>query len=447
MKTKNKIYNKILIILVCCFQQITAQNNGDTALLTLKDAVAIALENNHDINISRNDAEVNENNATAGNAGLFPSLDGQGSYTEELNNTNIEFASPQQPPIDRDNARSTSYNASVNFSYNIFGGLGKYYRFESLKNVSKTGNAQLRLTIENTLLSVYQHYFEMVRLAENVRISKMTLQISAERYQRLQNQQKYGGTGRIEVLNARVDLNTDSINYESTKNDLSNARHNLNILLGREPQILFKVDDQLPEPSVIMNKDKLIDSALNSNARVLLAEYQTRNATLQYKITKAGHFPRLDLTSSYGYNRVENEGSFFTKQETFGLSGGLSLRFNIFNGRQQAIRVQNAEIDIDSRKENEIKVVRQIRRDMLNYYNTYTNNLLLLDMAEDDVETAKLNFRKSEELLESGQITSTQYRTAQLNLMRAMLRETQYKIQAKLSEIQLKKAAGMLIEE
>jgi outer membrane protein TolC len=84
---------------------------------------------------------------------------------------------------------------------------------------------------------------------------------------------------------------------------------------------------------------------------------------------------------------------------------------------------------------------------MLNYYNTYTNNLLLLDMAEDDVETAKLNFRKSEELLESGQITSTQYRTAQLNFMRAMLRETQYKIQAKLSEIQLKKAAGMLIEE
>ena len=68
-------------------------------------------------------------------------------------------------------------------------------------------------------------------------------------------------------------------------------------------------------------------------------------------------------------------------------------------------------------------------------------------MANDDLETAQLNFEQSEKMLETGQISSTEYRTAQLNLQRTMLRQTQYEIQAKFSEIQLKKAAGLLMVE
>lgn len=422
-----------------------AQSSKETSILTLREALAITLENNHDILMSQNDAEINENNATPGNAGLFPSLDAQGNYSEELNNTNIEFASPEQPPINRDNARSTNYNASLNFRYNVFGGLGKYYRFESLKNLNEIGNIRLRLTIENTLMSVYQAYFDIVRLSERVRINDRTVQISAERYNLVQKQYEFGGAGKLQLLNAKVDLNTDSINLERSKNELSNASHNLNILMGREPDINYKVHTRLPEPSPVPSVSKMIDTALHQNARLLLARNQTENAVLQHKISKAGYYPRLDLTSSYGYNRMENEGSFFTRQETFGLSGGVTLRFDIFNGRQQAIKVQNAEIDIDSREENETKIQRQVKRDIINYHELYANNLLLLEMAKDDLETAQLNFEQSKKMLETGQISSTEYRTAQLNLQRTMLRQTQYEIQAKFSEIQLKKAAGLLM--
>lgn len=448
MKTITKIpalFIGLLILISTALGQPGTEN--DTAVLSLRKAISVALENNHEIIIAKNDAEMNENKATPGYAGLYPSLDVQGNYTEELNNTDIQFASPEQPPINRDNARSTTYNASINFNYNIFGGLGKYYRYESLKNLDHIGNVQLRMTIENTLIQVYQFYLEVVRLAENVAINEQTLEISTERYNRMNKQYEYGGTGKLQVLNAQVDLNTDSINVETAKNDLANAKRNLNILMGRDPGISFKVQSHLPMPEAVPDVQKLIDSAMRKNNQVLLARYRRENAALQYKIAKAGYYPRLDLTSSYRYNNVDNEAGFITQQETYGLTGGVSLRFNIFNGRQQAIDVQNAEITIDNRMVNLENVKKQIKRDILNYYHTYKNNLLMLNMVEDDVETAMLNFQRSEELLNTGQINSTDFRTAQLNLNRARLTEIQYQIQAKLSEIQLKNVAGLLIKE
>lgn len=443
--------HKYFILIFFCLSYpefpLNAQDDNPVKVLTLKEAISIALVNNHDIRISRNEVTMSENNAKPGNAGLFPSLDARGNYTEELNNTNIEFATPQQPPINRDNARSSALNASVNFSYNIFSGLGKYYQFQSLKNLNKTGNAQLRLNIENTLLAVHRRYFDLIRSKENLRINKMLLQISAERFRRMQEQYRYGGTGKLNVLNARVDLNTDSINVENALNNLKNARHNLNILLGQEPSTLFAVDTVIPAPKAVSTKQALLDSALNNNVQLQLAQYQLKNAQIQQKIAKAGHYPRLDLRSSYGYNKVDNEAGFTTLQETYGLSGGISLRFNIFNGRQQSIKIQNAEITVDSRKENKLKIMKQIKRDVLNSYNAYTKNLNLLNMAKDDVKTAQLNFRQSKELLETGQITGIEFRNSQLNLMKALLRQTQYKIQVKLSEINLKKTGGVLLKQ
>src|SRR6056297_599260 len=76
---KMKIKNFLMLILLLAAQTVWSQTAGDT-LLTLEQALSIALQNNHDIRIAENDLQKSKNNATPGNVGLFPSLSLQGNY-------------------------------------------------------------------------------------------------------------------------------------------------------------------------------------------------------------------------------------------------------------------------------------------------------------------------------------------------------------------------------
>ena len=419
--------------------------NEDSLYITLDESVKQALEDNPEIVVSRYDAEIAENDATIGNAGLLPTLSINGSYTEELNDAYLEFASPEQPPIDRSGARSTTYNASVQLNYNIFGGLEKYNRYESLLIQSNISDTQTRLTIESTISRVFNVYLETARLLEQARINEEAVDISYARLVRIQSRYEFGGATKLEVLNAKVDLNQDSINLVRSLTNLANNKRTLMVLMGNVPDNNFTVETEFN-----INKDIdlnfVMDKALNNNVNMILAELRRESAQIQSSIARAGNYPNLDLSASYGYRRTENEAGFIELQENLGFSGSINLSYTIFGGFQTRRQIENAEVSLERSEENLTYARKQVRRDVLNAYANYENNLYLLELAEDDVETAELNFERSQEAYLTGQINSTEFRQAQLNLIQAAFRISELEIQAKLSEIELYRFAGILIQ-
>ena len=63
--TLRYLYTSLLFLLIGF--QLQAQE-----LLKLEDAVKIALDNNYEIKISKNELKIDETNSTAGNAGMLP---------------------------------------------------------------------------------------------------------------------------------------------------------------------------------------------------------------------------------------------------------------------------------------------------------------------------------------------------------------------------------------
>jgi outer membrane protein len=75
---------KKIICLIFCAAIFTAGVQAQEApLLTLKDAVEIALKNNYNIKLSQNNATIAGNNVTLGNAGFLPLVTGDAA----LNNS------------------------------------------------------------------------------------------------------------------------------------------------------------------------------------------------------------------------------------------------------------------------------------------------------------------------------------------------------------------------
>jgi outer membrane protein TolC len=86
-------------------------------------------------------------------------------------------------------------------------------------------------------------------------------------------------------------------------------------------------------------------------------------------------------------------------------------------------------------------------KEITDAHETYRNARFVLQLEKRNLSAAELNFKRTEELFHLGQVTNTQFREAQLNLIRALSTISNAKYTAKLNELELLRLSGMLIEE
>lgn len=412
--------------------------------LTVNNAVEITLENNYDIKVVEKDVEVAKNNASIYNSGYLPtaSINSGASY----NNGNSSVESQTGEVSEVSGAESTSVNASVGISYVLFDGFNRKYTYEQLKGSLSLAELQNRQVIENSLLDLYAAYYEVARLTENENNQKQTLEISKQRLLRTEYAANYGQSTQLDVLNAQVDINNDSITYLDTQRQLANAKRNLNVVLGRDADITdFNVETEVAY-ILGLNIDDLMNDALENNTILLQTNKGIELSNYDVKISQSGWMPTVTANGSYAWNKNNNDqNSFVASQQFDGVNAGISLGWNIFDGGRTKTRVQNSKIAVESQEIAKEQYVQQLKRDVYNAWEFYQNALFTFQVQETNVATNQRNFERTSEQYKLGQVTSIDFRLAQVNLLNAERDLSRSKYDAKIAEFQLLYLAGLLI--
>ncbi|MGM0933693.1 MAG: TolC family protein [Bacteroidota bacterium] len=431
-----------IIILLVVFQ-VSSQ---EKEIITKEEAIARALENNFGIKIARNQVEIAENNQGILNSGYLPRLRGQAGAGYDLNDRLTEPEDREN--VDQKGIESNRYNASINVDYTLFDGLGRLYNYKSLKEQYDLSQLEARETIENTILQLMSVYYEIARLTQNIEVLQDVLETSQERVTRAQYQFDYGQTNNLAVLNARVDVNNDSINLLETRQQLHNTKRDLNVLLDRE--IIdkeFVVDTTvgfIPE----LQLEAFVEEAALNNVSLLQIEKNLNISDYDIKISKSGYLPTIDLTGSYGWNRNRSAATAFfpgSTTTTDGISAGVSLNWNLFDGGGTSVRVQNAKINYENQELLKKQIELEVKRNIANAWGNYQNKLYIFRVQEENVTTNQDNFERSEEQFKLGRITSIEFRQAQVNLLDAQTSLNLAKYDAKLAEMELLQLTGQLL--
>ena len=430
------------LAVMCAAMQATAQDT-----LSLETAIQTALQNNYGIQVARLSSEIAENNAHPGQAGLLPSVSAGAGYTYSNSAVQVSFSSPAIPEVDASGVVNQNNNGSLGITYRLFGGFGAANTYKVLRQSAALSREQTRAAIENTLTQVIGAYYEVARLSGAYRISRETVTVSRESLGRVQNQREFGSANRLAVLNAEVDLNTDSVNMETALLNLENARQNLLSLIGDDSGRAFFTTRAVTFIS-LPQVEALLPQAIEQNAQVKVAEYNQRIAELNLRVAEAGRYPTLDLSSSYGFNNANNgPGNILKTQNTLGFTGGASLNFNLFNGSRTRTSIENAQVSIASSKAQYDDALRTLRRDLENALRTYRNSLKIIELEQKSLLAAELNFQSSEERYRLGQLDNVAFRTAQLNLIQTQNRLNDLRYAAKLTETEILRLSGQLLEE
>ncbi len=429
------------IILVLSLSSLTAFSQQP---LSLMEAVDIAMQENHDIRIARNNIKIAENNASILNSGYLPSLSASGGISKKNEDTYTDMGGG----INRDvkDAITDNYNYGITMNYRLFDGFGRQNTYKKFKSNYTLVELQARATIENTLMAVILSYYQVANFSSRLKNQKRTLDISSERYERAKMQFEFGQASTLDLLRSEVDKNNDSINYINTNRELQIARRNFNVLLARDVKTAFEVDTNVLFKNTVI-EDTVMDMALQQNVEYLISKQSMDIAQLDTKSLRAGYIPKVDLSGGYSANNTQSTGGAFLASEAYGLNARASLSWDLFDGGRTHTQVQNAKIAELNAQEQTYNQEINLMREVSNAFINYENSIFIMEAENKNMETNNLNFEYSRGQFVLGQITSIDYRKAQVDLQESINRFNDAKYTAKIAELQLMKLAGLFMQE
>ncbi|BDD11171.1 membrane protein [Fulvitalea axinellae] len=414
------------------------QTEKSKSLLSFEDAVSLALEYNLNIKTFRNNTKIADNNEAIGNAGFYPKVDASGSF-------NYQKGTVQNPNFGKLENESMSTSTGINLTYTLFDGLSNVNTYRKLKNEKDLASVTERFDIENVLTQLASAYYQLYTAASNFDIAKEGLKISQERVARAEARFEFGNDTKVAVLQAQVDLSNDSLTLLDAKRQYDELKHNLNIFLGRSATVDFEISMEIPGFKKL-ERLSLREQTLAENAQYLQSLRQLKISKLDRKIINSTKMPRLDFNTGYNWNQVADSFDVEFDDPSGNYSGGLTLSYNIFDGNQQRIRRKNARIQVMNDELQVANTLLQIERDLENAWTVYQNNLYKLKVQRNNLAVTEINFEQVKERYNLGQLTATDFREAQLNLLKARSNLVTAQSEAKLAEVELLRLSGQLVK-
>lgn len=410
-------------------------------LLTLEDAVKIALENNYDIKIAKNNSKIDETNNNLANAGMLPALNA--NFVN--NNSQLDTKQTQIDGSIRqlDNAKNMNLTYGVGLDWTIFDGFSMFARKEQLNVLEQQGKAELQAAILTRISDVYTTYFDLVQQQQVLASIDTAIVISNQRLATAKNRFTIGKASKLEVLNAQVDLNSDLSLQLRQKEIIKISKIRLNELLVRNTQTDFTVTKDISfEQSLDFNT--LQATAEKQNPQLQAQILSKKVADLNLKQVKGNRYPTVRITSGYNFTRSEASLGFITQSSGQGFVYGVTASMPIFNGflqnRNEKVaryQVENAGFVLEQQKLS-------LDSQLASLYASYQTNLELVKVEEQNLEIAKQNLDITLAKFKIGTITTVEFRTAQQNFVEAAVRYSNAQYVTKLSEINLKELAGTL---
>lgn len=430
----SKIFTLFFIVISCTL--IQAQE-----LLSIEDAIKIALENNYEIKIASNNLKIDATNNNLANAGILPAFNASLTNNNSQLNTTQTQADGSQRTLD--GAKNMNLSYGVGLDWTIFDGMRMFARKEQLSTLEAQGKSELQATILNRISDVYLTYYDLVQQQQIITSIDSAMVISNQRVTTAQNRFSIGKASKLEVLNAQVDLNTDKSLLLSQKELLKNTKIRLNELLARDLLLDFTVVDEIDfDANLVYEELKAL--AEKQNPQLQAQILSKKIADLNFKQIKGNRYPTVRVTSGYNFTRSEASLGFITQSSGRGFVYGVSASVPIFNGFLQNNREKAAKIEVENADLllNQQKLA--LESQIASLFQSYQTNLELIALEKENLEIAKQNLDITLAKFRIGTIIPIEVRTAQQNFIEASVRFSNAKFQTKLSEISLKELAGTL---
>jgi len=335
MRTAGTLFILLLILLPGAI----AARAQERKVLTLDDAVSIALRENPGITVSEANIEISKALVRNMQAPYYPDV-----YTRLI----VPFV-----------GRESGFFLDQ-----------MIWDFGQTSNKVKSSKEQLKSTKfdsqaakDDIELSTIVSYYNVLSQTHLVESYEKKAAEAEKRFERAEGFYKAGRVSQTDVTKEEVNLGNARMQLAAARNDLVIAEDNLMAAMGVEGEFDYELVDTLEYEKKDIDLDYSIDEALDT--RPELKSLQAQQASMKANLTasKRAYYPQLFGRTAY---RFKGEGA-----ETPGFIAGVGLQFPIFDGFARSANIQDAkaklmksQAELETAKVEIASEVKQLKLDL-----------------------------------------------------------------------------------
>jgi outer membrane protein TolC len=415
--------------------------------VSLERMVALALERNYDVLISKNvsEAAATDNNYAYG--AFLPQLNATGAMVWNSNDQSLRFQDASRNNSGK--AESNNVNASAQLTWTLFDGTRMFATRERIATIAAQGELLVKNQMVNTIAAIATNYFDIVRQKQQLKAIEEQMSVSEERVKLADRKLAVGMGAKPELLQAKVDYNAQRTQALQQQALIQQLKDQLNALVGMQLPAQYEVSD-----TIIINLDlrqeDIASNIENTNYTLQASRKEIGISNLSVRERRAELLPFLTFNAAYNYSRTDNTKLLNPFSPVFnesnGYNYGLSVSLPILTGFNQRRLVQQAKINV---RQQELLYEQQkttMNVGLQNAYVSYDNAKKILLVEEENIVLAKENVSIALETFKRGATTFVELRTAQQSLAEAYTRLINARYLAKAAEIELLRLKGDLLK-
>jgi outer membrane protein len=426
-----RIYFIISLLLVFCFQEISAQ----VKKWTLEDCINYAVTNNIGLQRQRLLTQSTETDLLTSRMNLLPNL-----------NAGSQFYLANGRSIDQTNA--IVFNKNMTNTLGVFSNIVLFSGFTEINTIAankfmlKAGLESEKITRNILIADIIGQYYQVLYNRGLEDASKMQLDLSEKQLFRITKMVETGKEALAKQYEIQSQVSADKLSYTIAHNTASQAITTLKQMLQLEPGSEF--DILIPDLANMLITDNSFSSdsvyklAAQNLPRLKEIEYELTASKKQIAAARGNLAPKLTMNgqiTSYYYDVLNAPDGVTQNSYSKQINGNmnkqamLTLNIPIFNNFSNHRIIKQAKI-----KRNDTQLKLELEKN--NLYTDVENACLNYNRGKDEYAAASANyyyntqsFNAVEKKFESGLVDVTEYSVAKTTLFKAETEEIRTKLQ------------------
>ncbi len=273
-------------------------------VLTLENALIIALENQPSLRVAAGNQAINEARVGQARSGYFPQVTGRVAYQRATANAATSFGGG---PIQRNTSPDTfgTYLNNVNLNQTIFD-FGKVRSQVSTAEFNlQAARSDTETAVQAMVVNVQQGYYSLQQAQRLLVVSEEALGQFQKHLDLAKGRFKVGVAPKIDVTTAEVDLSNARLNLITARNNLSLARVTLNNAMGIVTTDQYRVEEPMAFEQYVITQEAALERAMRGRPELISQRALERAAESAIKTAQADFFPNVTGAAGYSYNGQE----------------------------------------------------------------------------------------------------------------------------------------------
>ncbi len=421
----------LTLVFLVLFPFISLAQSADTTsapkLLTLEDALRIALSENASVQVADQEIERTGYARKGSYAALFPQINGSASFQRTIKKQvmYMDFdlgggagASGAGFEVGRWNTWSAGVNASMP--------LVNAQLWQSLR----VSDQDVELAVEKarssrleTVGQVKQAYFACLLAREAFEVYKSAYENALENCNQIQRRYNAQKASELDLTRAKTTLANAIPNVYDAESSVILSLWRLKAVMGVNLEENIDVAGSLDDYAEHMLYDlhESSELSLENNSTMRQLALQAEQLADAIKVQKYASLPTLSLSFNYSINAMTNDFKFSEYKWSPYSFAGLSLSVPIFSGGQRANAVRQAKVQARELEIQRTNTERQLKISIRQYLNQMETAMKSYSSARSAAETAQKAYDIASRSYEVGRSTLTDLNDAQLALTQSRL--------------------------